>query len=218
MSQQQEPQPGVTARDFAAPLPPINTSVPEPSEAPAPAQETPSRSAHRVHYEVEADSNTGLIRQPTTSSHSATKPDTGMPHSPRSPRSPIRRRVTRANTFKSIDDFSEFEHEKGWHPGAEPGLDPFKTDGGRASLTKLSAACEITVVDFSQDNIHVTRLDNDRLGPFLKERQPSWAKCRWININGLSWDVVSTLGQYKQLHKLSVEDLLNTRNRTKTDW
>lgn len=213
--QQQEPQPGVTARDFAAPLPPINTSVSEPSEAPEPAQVTPARPAQHVHYEVEADSNTGLVRQPTTSSRSATKPDTV---SPRSPRSPIRRRFTRANTFKSIDDFSEFEHEKGWHPGAEPGLDPYKTDGGRASLTKLSAACEITVVDFSQNNIHVTKLDNDGLGPFLKERQPSWAKCRWINVNGLSWDVVSALGQYKQLHKLSIEDLFNTKNRTKTDW
>jgi Mg2+ and Co2+ transporter CorA len=97
-------------------------------------------------------------------------------------------------------------------------LDPFKTDGGRASLAKLSAACEITVVDFSQDNIHVTRLDNDGLEPFLKDSQPRWAKCRWININGLSWDVVSTLGKHKQLHKLSIEDLLNTKNRTKTDW
>lgn len=208
-------QPGVTARDFAAPLPPINTSASEPSEPPAAAQETPSRPAHRVHYEMEDDSNTGLFRQPTTSSRSATKPDTELP---RSPRSPIRRRLTRANTFKSIDDFSEFEHEKGWHPGAEPGLDPYKTDGGRASMVKLSAACEITVVDFSHDNIQVTRLDNDGLGPFLKEPQPKWAKCRWINVNGLSWDVVSALGQYKQLHKLSVEDLLNTRNRTKTDW
>ncbi|KAG8166290.1 hypothetical protein KVR01_004842 [Diaporthe batatas] len=217
MSQEQEPQPqpGVSARDFATELPPINTSISEPSRPPT--QETPSRPA-RVHYEVEDGSHTGLIRQATTSSRSATRPDPEMPLSPRSPRSPIRRRVTRANTFKSIDDFSEFEHEKGWHPGAEPGLDPFKTDGGRASLAKLSAACEITVVDFSQDNIHVTRLDNDGLGPFLKEPQPKWAKCRWININGLSWDVVSTLGKHKQLHKLSVEDLLNTRNRTKTDW
>ncbi|POS81528.1 magnesium and cobalt transporter CorA [Diaporthe helianthi] len=183
-------QPGVTARDFATELPPINTSISEPSRPPT--QETSSQPT-RVHYEVEHGSDTGLIRQATTSSsRPATRPDTEMPLSPRSPRSPIRRRVTRANTFKSIDDFSDFEHEKGWHPGAEPGLDPFKTDGGRASLAKLSAACEITVVDFSQDNIHVTRLDND--------------------------DVVSTLGKHKQLHKLAVEDLLNTRNRTKTDW
>ncbi|KAK2604537.1 hypothetical protein N8I77_007458 [Diaporthe amygdali] len=222
MSQQPGPQPGTTARDFAVPLAPINTSISEPSDAsaPAPVPETPARTAQRVHYEMEADSNAGLIRPPTNSPRTVTKSDTEL-HRHRamtSIGSPIRRRVTRANTFKSIDDFSEFEHEKGWHPGAEPGLDPFKTDGGRASLPKLSAACEINIIDFSHDNIHVTRLDNDSLGPFLKEPQPSWAKCRWININGLSWDVVSTLGQYKQLHKLSIEDLLNTRNRTKTDW
>ncbi|KAL1862450.1 hypothetical protein Daus18300_008547 [Diaporthe australafricana] len=226
MSQQQEPQPGTTtARDFAVPLAPINTTISEPSEAQASAtaSETPSRQAQHVHYEMEAGSNAGLFRAPTTSPRTVTKSDPDLPLNTRkrtmtSIGSPIRRRVTRAATFKSIDDFSEFEHEKGWHPGAEPGLDPFKTDGGRASLTKLSAACGITVVDFSHDDIHVTRLDNDGLGPFLKEPQPSWAKCRWINVNGLSWDVVSTLGQHKRLHKLSIEDLLNTRNRTKTDW
>lgn len=132
--------------------------------------------------------------------------------------SPIRRRNTRAATFKSIEEFSEFEHPDGWHPGAEPGVDPYKTDGGRASLPKLSAACEITIVDFSQDDIEVSGLANDDLGPFLQKPQPDWAKCRWINVNGLSWDVIATLGQYKRLHKLSIEDIMNTRNRTKTDW
>lgn len=132
--------------------------------------------------------------------------------------SPIRRRNTRANTFKSIEDFSEFEHREGWHPGAEPGVDPYKTDGGRASLPKLSAPCDITVVDFSQDDLHVAVCDNDDLASFLQQPQPEWAKCRWINVNGLSWDVISTLGKYKRLHKLSIEDIMNTRNRTKTDW
>lgn len=132
--------------------------------------------------------------------------------------SPIRRRGTRANTFKSIEDFSEYDHREGWHPGAEPGVDPYKSDGGRASLPKLSAPCDITVVDFSQDDLYVSALNNDDLEPFLKEPQPEWAKCRWINVNGLSWDVIAALGQYKRLHKLSIEDIMNTRNRTKTDW
>lgn len=131
----------------------------------------------------------------------------------------IRRRLTRANTFKSIEDFSEFEtHRTGWHPGAEPGVDPYKKDGGHASLSTLSATCDITVVDFSQNDIDVSSLNNDTLETFLKVPQPSWAKCRWINVNGLSWDVIAILGKHKRLHKLSIEDIMNTRNRTKADW
>lgn len=60
--------------------------------------------------------------------------------------------------------------------------------------------------------------DNDSLIPFLKQPQPAQAKCRWINVRGLSWDVIQPLGQYKKLHKLAIEDIMNTRNRTKVDW
>ena len=45
-----------------------------------------------------------------------------------------------------------------------------------------------------------------------------WTAVRWINVNGLSWDVIRLLGNYKGLHRLAIEDLMNTRNRTKADW
>ena len=48
--------------------------------------------------------------------------------------------------------------------------------------------------------------------------RPEWATCRWININGLSWDVIKLLGNDKRLHRLAIEDLMNSRNRTKADW
>ena len=48
--------------------------------------------------------------------------------------------------------------------------------------------------------------------------RPDWAVCRWINVNGLSWDVIKLLGNDKRLHRLAIEDLLNPRNRTKVDW
>ncbi|KAK3356890.1 hypothetical protein B0T25DRAFT_141094 [Lasiosphaeria hispida] len=85
-------------------------------------------------------------------------------------------------------------------------------------MPTLSAPCEITIVDFSQDNMSLRRLDNETLGPFLSLPQPKWVKCRWINVNGLSWDVIQTLGQEKNLHKLAIEDIMNTRNRTKAEW
>lgn len=61
-------------------------------------------------------------------------------------------------------------------------------------------------------------LDNDELAEFLKQPKEDWVVCRWININGLSWDVIRVLGNHKGLHRLAVEDLMNTRNRSKADW
>lgn len=172
--------------------------------------------------ELEPDLGPGLrVKPPLSTIAGVTRSDTALPRNNPNVHvtSPIRRRPTRTNTFKSIEDFSEFDPDRaGWRPGAEPGYDPYKTDGGHASLENLSAPCEVTVVDFSQDDIDVNRVTNDTIEPFLKEPQAAWVKCRWINVNGLSWDVISTLGKYKKLHKLSLEDIMNTRNRTKTDW
>lgn len=102
--------------------------------------------------------------------------------------------------------------------GAEPGADPSKPDGGHASMPTLSAPCEISVVDFSHDKLSLQKLDNDTLAAFLSRPKPDWVKCRWINVNGLSWDVIKALGRHKNLHKLALEDIMNTRNRTKAEW
>jgi hypothetical protein len=152
--------------------------------------------------------------------------DTDLTTVPSDPSTPVAlpgkpRRSTRGsaclNPFKTVEDFQDFELRPGWRPGAEPGVDPTKADGGHASVPALSAPCEITVVNFSQTDITVHHLNNDNLAEFLSIPQPEWATCRWINVNGLSWDVIQALGQHKGLHKLAVEDLMN-RNRTKAEW
>lgn len=132
----------------------------------------------------------------------------------------IRRRATNATTaFKTFDEFDNEEvNWPGWHPGSEPGYDPAKPDGGHGSVPALSAPCEITVVDFSHANMQVRRFDNDSFIAFLELPEPSWAKCRWINVNGISWDIIQALGKHKNLHKLAIEDIMNTMNRTKCDW
>jgi len=61
-------------------------------------------------------------------------------------------------------------------------------------------------------------LDNETLPEFLDEDKEEWVACRWICVNGLSWDVIKALGNHKGLHRLAVEDLINTKNRTKADW
>lgn len=206
-----------TTRDFAVPLVQTVTDSVVPT--------IPStRSSQHAHFDDEPKTELGpgsRAKPPRSVVTGFTHSDTVLPRNNPNAHvaSPIRRRLTRTNTFRSIEDFSEFEPDRaGWRPGAEPGFDPYKTDGGHASLEKLSEPCDITIVDFSHDDIEVNSFTNDTVEAFLEEPQAAWAKCRWINVNGLSWDVISILGKHKKLHKLSLEDIMNPRNRTKTDW
>lgn len=105
--------------------------------------------------------------------------------------------------------------------GSEPGIDPANEDveawPESSQFTQLTHS-QITAVDFSADRIEIRQLDNDSLPAFLKEPRQEWATCRWINVNGLSWDVVRLLGTERGLHRLAIEDLMHTKNRTKADW
>ena len=85
-------------------------------------------------------------------------------------------------------------------------------------MPNLSAPCDITVVDFSHDRLATHRRNNETLATFMNLPQPEWVKCRWVNVNGLSWDVIQLLGRHKNLHRLAIEDLMNTRNRIKAEW
>ncbi|KAI5811045.1 hypothetical protein DFH27DRAFT_589067 [Peziza echinospora] len=97
-------------------------------------------------------------------------------------------------------------------PGAEPGLAPENQE------VDLHAQCGITVVDFDEERILQTELENESLLTFLEEERPEWSKVRWINVNGLSWDCISAVAKKWNLHRLAIEDLLNTSGRTKCDW
>lgn len=66
-------------------------------------------------------------------------------------------------------------------PGQEPGLDPNETLDSRV---KLHAQCGITVVDFSEDDIVQTELENVSLISFLEKPREDWVNVRWINCNG----------------------------------
>lgn len=52
-----------------------------------------------------------------------------------------------------------------------------------------------------------------------RAREP-WVKVRWINVCGISWDVISALALKYDLHPLAVEDILHPRgqSRSKTDY
>lgn len=171
---------------------------------------------HRVHY-----------GSPTADAASQRSFHSNDELPSRSQRAPVlKRRGTRAKTFNSFKSFRAVNAYKrpNWQPGQEPGLDPNKENGGREQKPELHEECDITVVDYSEDDMEMRHLDNASLGKWIEREQAKeggrdkWVKCRWININGLSWDVISAIGKWKKLHRLAIEDLVNTRNRTKADW
>ena len=118
-------------------------------------------------------------------------------------------------TFRTVDAVN---FKPNWHAGQEPGLDPSKPNGGRTTMPMRHEECQITVVDYSETDINIHELDNASLIKFLEKPQENWVKCRWINVNGISWDVVQALAQNKHLHTLAVEDVITANNRTKADW
>jgi Mg2+ and Co2+ transporter CorA len=150
----------------------------------------------------------------TTPSNQSSKSSLKVPTAP----SPIlKRRQTRSNTVRTFDTIEE--HRPNWRPGQEPGLDTSLPNGGRTHTPLLYEECQITVVDFSEsDMVMYDFYTNKTFLAFLDKDQEPWVQCRWINVNGLSWDVIQALGNHKKLHRLAIEDLVNTNNRTKVDW
>ncbi len=196
-------------------------------------------STEQTHFDIEAQTPPGRLAAPdlhvemqnisNDHLHESTTPkipkrvETNMS---RNSMSSLRHRG-RSNTAKTYDR-EAMGRTSGWTPGQEPGIDtsdpapPYShgdsTGGDRKHPDKLNQVCEITIVDYNQEKMMSYNLDNGNLEEFLKRKPEDWPDVRWINVNGLSWDVIRLLGNYKGLHRLAIEDLMNTRNRTKADW
>lgn len=104
-------------------------------------------------------------------------------------------RHSRSNTITAYhepDHITEHEH---FQPGAEPGVDTSAEDDKIPShLKKLKNDCEINIIDFSDENVSRVRCDNQSLAQALEIPRGDAFPCRWISVNGLSWDVIRLLG------------------------
>ncbi|GAM89014.1 hypothetical protein ANO11243_070480 [Dothideomycetidae sp. 11243] len=127
----------------------------------------------------------------------------------------LKRRVGRSNTIKTYRQ----PDLPNWQPGAEPGLDTTKEEAeDEPRLIALRETCDIHITDYSEDRIWTYNAVNETLKDVLSEPRPDDLPCRWISVNGLSWDVIKILANKYKLHRLAVEDLVNIRSRTKVDW
>lgn len=130
----------------------------------------------------------------------------------------LSRRRPRTNTVRTFTTVQGAPFRPSWQPGQEPGLDVTKPDGGRPDKPVVQRECQISIVDYSEQQIAIQQFGNaDFIEAFERAPEKPWA-CRWISVNGLSWDVISCLGRVKKLHRLSIEDLLNVHSRAKADW
>ena len=177
--------------------------------------------ADRLHLDTAFSGQSQQNRGRSTSSATATAAHLdgtsilSPARSIRSIDSTLRRRPTRSNTVRNYNIVSPVRPT--WEePGAEPGVDTTKEEA--EAHHALHQECEITVVDFSDERVDCTNLDNGNLEEFLDQPKEPWVACRWINVNGLSWDVIRVLGNHKKLHRLAIEDIVHTRTRTKVDW
>ncbi|KAG1742775.1 uncharacterized protein EDB91DRAFT_297885 [Suillus paluster] len=107
--------------------------------------------------------------------------------------------------------------------GAEPGIDPRK-QSAYLHYAHIRERCEIQITDYSTVRSSFGKMDNERFVQMFNdvkssEREP-WVKVRWINVCGISWDVMSALALKYDLHPLALEDVLHKRGhtRSKTDY
>ena len=80
--------------------------------------------------------------------------------------------------------------------GAEPGVDPRRPSADML-YCGIRQDCVIEITDYSAVRCSAIRMTNAEFSSFMqdlnsKNREP-WVKVRWINIGGLSWDVIKTL-------------------------
>lgn len=94
--------------------------------------------------------------------------------------------------------------------GAEPGVDPRRAVS-MMTYGHIKQKCNIDVLDYSSVRLRRTSMSNAEFVTFLTDQSKSarepWVKVRWINVGGLSWDVISALaikyGQCSSMYLLS---------------
>jgi hypothetical protein len=91
-------------------------------------------------------------------------------------------------------------------------------------LTIVQQNCKVHVWDYGPTKSRPLQFDSNHsfLEWFESKRSQRglWSKVRWINISGVSWDILGALKQQYELHPLSLDDVVNGRDnaRSKADY
>jgi hypothetical protein len=108
--------------------------------------------------------------------------------------SPIERFRMSVRKIMHLNKTSSYFSGKG--PGAEPGVD-VRRDSAYINYGHIRQNCLIEIADYSGVRSSFGRMTNVEFinfisNPKASERDP-WVKVRWINVGGISWDVIQAL-------------------------
>ncbi|KAL1719888.1 hypothetical protein EV715DRAFT_289749 [Schizophyllum commune] len=143
------------------------------------------------------------------------------PSSRRTPLRPIQR--FRAAARKVIAMHRGTNMIRGRGVGSEPGIDPRRATAD-VQYGGIHQDCVIELFDYSGWSLSAGRMTNkefvDLMGDEQASERDAWVKVRWINISGISWDVIKAVSLAYDLHPLALEDVLHQRsgNRSKADY
>ncbi|KAJ3722353.1 magnesium transporter [Lentinula raphanica] len=181
---------------------PQNQLIPEPSFSSAPKESTDNSAP-----------STGSLRKkaaadPSASSFPmATRPELG-------PRDKFRASVRKVMAMRRSTTLLQSSNV-----GAEPGVDPRRATAD-LQYGGIKQDCVIELIDYSSTSISYGRMTNRELINLLNDKnasaRQSWAKVRWINIGGLSWDVIKAVSLKYDIHPLALEDVFHTRSQTRS--
>ncbi|KAJ6514237.1 hypothetical protein C8R47DRAFT_568707 [Mycena vitilis] len=107
--------------------------------------------------------------------------------------------------------------------GAEPGIDPRQAMAD-AEYGWIKQQCVIEIADYSTVRCSFGRMTNCEFVDLMRDDEasvrPRWARVRWINIAGMSWDVIKAVSIKYDLHPLALEDVFHAhaRARSKVDY
>ncbi|KAG9037278.1 hypothetical protein FRB95_006221 [Tulasnella sp. JGI-2019a] len=108
----------------------------------------------------------------------------------------------------------------------EPGVQDPSSDAAAAVYGHIKEKCSINIVDCGPTFANFVDLSTggaEALEEFIKVKlpednvygpgaeRPLWSKIRWIDIGGVSWDVIKCLALRYHLHPLAIEDILHSR-------
>jgi hypothetical protein len=154
------------------------------------------------------DAMPGVVVHPPTYSRAPTAPSVARqsvaiaePTSPKSPVRPTRVFSSSKERFKfnvkkviQMNRMSTGKFKPGI--GAEPGVDP-RRESAFLAFGHIREKCIIEIADYSGVNSSFGRMNNKSFSDLMLDdracaREP-WVKVRWINIGGISWDVISAV-------------------------
>lgn len=200
-------------REGAFQLPPRRSSVSAPMQQGRPSMTSPTSPTSpttrmRGIISPDAPRSTGLVSF-------LAKPSTPKERFRQAVRQVIH--MHRGMTFMSVGSYGGRNESE--RVGAEPGVDPRRASA-EMQYGHIHQQCAIEITDYSSLRTNVMQMKNEEFIDLMRDgiasQRPAWVKVRWINVGGVSWDVIKAMTLRYDLHPLALEDIFHQTGHTRS--